>query len=51
MSTILVPALISVTIMSLLVAALYFHLYLVNKDRLLKLWSAAWGYTPCALSF
>ncbi|MBU0973380.1 MAG: PAS domain S-box protein, partial [Proteobacteria bacterium] len=43
MSTILVPALISVTIMSLLVAALYFHLYLVNKDRLLKLWSAAWG--------
>lgn len=43
MSTILIPALISVAAMSLLVAGLYLHLYLVNRDRLLKLWSAAWG--------
>ncbi len=43
MSTILIPALIAVTTMSFLVAALYLHLYFGNKDRLLQLWSAAWG--------
>lgn len=43
MGSFLIPALIAVTTMSLLVAALYLHLFFNNKDKLLLLWSASWG--------
>ncbi|MCM2286421.1 MAG: PAS domain-containing protein [Desulfobacula sp.] len=43
MNSFLIPGLIAVTTMSLIVAALYLYLFLNNQDRILRLWSAAWG--------
>ncbi|MEW6218097.1 MAG: response regulator [Thermodesulfobacteriota bacterium] len=43
MGSLLVPALIVTTAVSLLVAALYLRLYLTSRDRLLLMWGAAWG--------
>ena len=48
MEAFLIPGLIAATTMSLLVAALYLYLSLNSKDRILQLWSAAWGvYSLC----